>query len=312
MSSPRVLVVIPLYNALAYIRQAIQSILDQSYSDFVLLVVNDGSTDGSGEVARSFNDARVIVLDQPNRGVGAVMNTAIAFACERAIPYIACMAADDISMPNRLEVQLHLLETHKDVAACGSNCYYVDAHTEEVIGTSTVPLSSLWIKWEIFHGLRGLVEGASTFRTEALCEVGGYRPQFVQAEDTDIFLRLAEKFALMNAPQYLYKIRFHTESLSVKNYHKNVLYHFYALDCSRRRRRGQPEMDLSEFMHSLTFGQRWAIWREVRFLELWRQYLTRRNGLYLLAALCLSPKRLVSRILRRVDQFSRSFLEPGR
>ena len=301
MPSTPILVVIPMFNAEPFIKKAIQSILDQSHSDFKLLIVNDGSTDGSEEAARSFQDDRIIVRNQANSGVGSVMNTAIEFAREGGIPFIACMAADDISMSKRLEIQLQLLNDYSQ-AACGSNSYYMESDTEQIIGSSTVPSSSWLIKWEIFHGLRGLIEGACTFRTSALAEVGGFRKVFTQAEDTDIFLRLAERYELMNSPQFLYKIRLNFGGLSVRNYRKNVLYHMYALDCSYRRRRGKTELDIASFENSLTHTQKIKILREVKYLESWRDYLTRRNYLSLISAAILSPRRLLSRVLRILDK----------
>jgi glycosyltransferase involved in cell wall biosynthesis len=302
MTHSPILVAIPLYNALPFIEKAIRSMLEQTYSEFKLLIVNDGSTDGSETAARAFKDSRIVVRDQANRGVASVMNTAIAYASDERIPYIACMAADDIAMPERLRVQLNFMESHPAAAACGSNSYYIDARTEEIIGSSTVPVTGALIRWEVFHGLRGMIEGASMFRTSALQAVGGFRPYFLQAEDTDIFLRLAERYDLANVPEYLYKIRLNRDGLSVKNYRKNVSYHFYALDCSHRRKRGQREMAFAEFESTLGFLQNLKIWKEIKFLEFWRDYLERGDRLSLAAASLLSPARLISRILRWLER----------
>lgn len=298
---PFVLVVIPLYNAKAYIAAAIRSILEQTYSEFQLLIINDGSTDGSELVARSFHDPRMVIWDQENSGFVSVMNKAIEYACHKSIPYLACMAADDISSNDRLQVQLRLLDQNKSVAACGSNSFYIDSQTEKVIGKSTVPISPSLIKWEIFHGLRGMIEGTCTFRVASLNAIGNFRPTFVQAEDTDIFLRLAERFDLLNSSQYLYRIRLHSESISVKNYRKNVLFHLYALDCSVRRRRGESELTLDSFINSMTFVKKVQAWREEKFLILWRNYLSRKNHASLILASFLSPSRLLSRFLRLLD-----------
>ncbi|MCX5914512.1 MAG: glycosyltransferase family A protein, partial [Deltaproteobacteria bacterium] len=173
----------PLYNTRPYVRGAIESILKQTYPDFTLLVINDGSTDGSEQEAASFKDSRMILWHQENQGPGDAMNRATQYALDQWIPFLARMDSDDISLPQRLETQILLLEKFPAAAACSANCYYIDNDTEQIIGSSTVSTSPALIHWEIAHGLRGLIQGTCVFRTAALAAVGGYRAQFKRAEE---------------------------------------------------------------------------------------------------------------------------------
>src|SRR5690349_15640644 len=248
MKDETILVAMPLYNAAKYMAKALDSILSQTYSDFHVLIIDDGSNDGSMKIANGYASEKLTLIGQSHNGPGTAMNRAIEFAQQQHFPFIARMDADDISAPQRLEVQMQLLNRSSEVAGCSCNCYYMDSDSEEIIGTSTVPIRSSLIKWEIRSGLRGLIQGATLFRTEALVGIGGYRPQFLYAEEADLFLRLSEYYEFVNTREFLYKIRMNRNSLSLQDPHKNLLYHFYALQCSRNRRARQPEVDFQTFL----------------------------------------------------------------
>lgn len=301
VESPAVLVVIPLYNARAYIRRTVATVLEQDYSNFKVLIINDGSTDDSGEIARSIMDDRVIVWDRENRGPGAAMNEAIEFALREDFPFVARADADDIMLPSRIRKQIHMLQKFPKAAACSANCYYVDNLTEKKIGRSTVPISSKLIEWELNHGLRGLIQSATTFRTGALKDIGGYRPHIKQAEDADLFLRLVERFPLVNCPDYLCSIRFRGDSLSMENVQLNVQNHFYVLDSAKRRRKGKTELDFGTFMEEINRYMKLLIWREQQLLRFWRKGFYSSNPIYTMLAALLDPRRVIARILRMID-----------
>src|SRR5215211_7985809 len=109
MQSRTVLVVMPLYNAAKFVRKAVDSIFAQTYTDYHVLIVDDGSYDGSSDMISGYVGSTVALLRQTNSGPGVAMNRAIEYAREKEIPFIARMDADDLSLPRRLEVQLQLL-----------------------------------------------------------------------------------------------------------------------------------------------------------------------------------------------------------
>jgi glycosyltransferase involved in cell wall biosynthesis len=294
----------PLYNVEQFVGPAIDSILCQTFTDFEFLIINDGSADGSAEIARSYRDPRITVWDQVNSGPGAAMNRGLAYALEKRMPYIARMDADDISLPERLEKQYNLIQRKQQVAACSANCFYIDSKTGETIGTSTISGSSWLIRWEVFQGLRGLIQGTCLFRTEALSQIGGYRLAFKRAEETDLFLRLAERYELINHLDFLYKIRIHTNSLSLGNVHQNIMYQFYGLDCSERRRQGRPERSFEAFTKMPGLITRFEIWREENVLKIWRDNLGRKAPLSIFFASILDPRRALVRIIRMLDSWN--------
>ena len=301
METPAVLVVIPLYNASAYIKKAVEAVLRQDYINFSVLIIDDGSTDGSGDIVRSIKDDRITVWEQENQGPAAAMNRAIKYAMEENIPFIARADADDIMMPNRISSQISLLLKHPDAAACSANGYYIDEQTEKKVGKSTVPVSSQLIKWEINQGLRGLIQPVCTFRTEALNVIRGYRPHIIQAEDIDLFLRLVEKYRVINCPDYLCSIRFRKESFSTGNVRVWIENQFYAMDCAKRRRKGREELEFVTFLEEMSWYLKLLIWKEEQVLRFWRKGFTSSKPIYKILASLLDPRRVIVRVLRMID-----------
>lgn len=301
MNKIPILVVMPLFNAKLYVGKAIESILNQSFRDYLFLIINDGSTDGCEFIAKSYKDDRIRVIDQANKGPGPVMNKALDYAFRKNIPFIARMDADDISHPDRLKTQFLLLEKYPQIAACSCNAFYIDSETEKFIGSSTISTSPKLIRWEINHGLRGLILGASTFRTDALLKIGGFRKRFKYAEEVDVFLRLIEEYELLNSPDYLYEIRFHKDSFSLKNQDSNISFQFYALDCAKRRNKNRKERKYTDFLKELSLDDKIRIWREKELLGLWQNNLGNRNWFKIILASILDPRRAIIRIIRRLN-----------
>ena len=106
---PKISVLLPAYNAQAYLRESIESILAQTFSDFELIIINDGSTDQSLEIMTSFKDSRIRIINQENAGLPISLNRGIRLA--RGI-YLARQDADDISLPNRFSAKVQFLDRH--------------------------------------------------------------------------------------------------------------------------------------------------------------------------------------------------------
>src|SRR5678816_4165512 len=114
-TTPRVSIVMPVYNAAAYLAEAVDSILAQTFRDFQFVIVNDGSTDRSTAILERYahRDQRIKLISRPNTGIVGALNDGLA---EATGDYIARMDADDVSTPNRLAVQVDYLDKHLDVA----------------------------------------------------------------------------------------------------------------------------------------------------------------------------------------------------
>jgi glycosyltransferase involved in cell wall biosynthesis len=195
----------PLYNARRYVAEAVAGVLAQTFADFELIVIDDGSTDGSGEVAREAagGDPRVRIERQENRGVSAAANRGTELARGE---FLARVDADDISLPQRLQKQVEFLREHPEVAL-GSRVLLIDDGGLELFEMPGTPLAHdeidrglMAVEWSIY-------QPAAMFRTEAVRQVGGYRTDLRIHEDHDLFLKLAEIGKLANLPDALIKYR---------------------------------------------------------------------------------------------------------
>jgi hypothetical protein len=126
-TAPRISVLMPVFNAAAFVGRAMESVQDQTIQDWELIVVDDGSTDESAAIAadRAASDARIHLHRQVNRGIGGAMNQALTLA--RA-PLIAVLDSDDLMYPERLARQIDFLDAHPEIAAVGSQFHTIDAH----------------------------------------------------------------------------------------------------------------------------------------------------------------------------------------
>ena len=128
MKNPKVTVLMSVYNGEKYLQEAIDSILEQTFKDFEFLIINDGSTDKTGEILESYHDLRIkIINNEKNIGLTKSLNKGLKLARGE---YIARQDADDISMPERLEKEVEFLETHQDYAVVGAFAKIINKNSE--------------------------------------------------------------------------------------------------------------------------------------------------------------------------------------
>ncbi|QOV88820.1 glycosyltransferase family 2 protein [Humisphaera borealis] len=211
MPTPRVSFVLPVYNAGPYLAAAVESLLGQTFGDFEILAINDGSTDGSREVLSRYNDCRLRVLDQTNVGLVQTLNRGIR---EARGEWIARMDADDVSLPDRLAKQTAYLRTHSQVALLGAWVATIDEQSQPLSDVVPFPVTheELWSSigrrpWVMCHP-------AVMFRRDAAIEVGLYDPAFRHAEDTEFFARLMSRFRAATLPDVVLQYRLRREAVS--------------------------------------------------------------------------------------------------
>jgi glycosyltransferase involved in cell wall biosynthesis len=201
-ATPIVSVVMPVYNGEAYLADSIGSILAQTFTEWELICVDDGSHDGSLEVLGRYDriDPRVHVITRPNSGVTRARNDGIAVARGR---YIAAMDSDDVALPERLRRQVDYMESHPECVGLGA--------AVRIVGPDLMPIcdEAKPLDHETIDRLSLLGCGASIrqsvamFRAEAIRQIGGYRDECFTHEETDLYLRLAEIGRLANLPDFL-------------------------------------------------------------------------------------------------------------
>ena len=217
-AAPLVSVVISAYNASRYLDEAIASILAQTFSDFELIVIDDGSTDDTLAILNGFavRDARMRVISRPNIGLTKALNEGLALSRGE---FLARMDADDVAMPDRFEKQIAYLREHPDVVLLGSRVQLIDPLGLRIGSGDYLKLSHDEIDALLLGGKGGaIVHPAAMMRLDAVRKVGGYREQYNNSEDLDLFLRLAEVGRVANLPDVLLHYRRHLESVSHTKY----------------------------------------------------------------------------------------------
>ncbi|MDD5349310.1 MAG: glycosyltransferase [Chthoniobacteraceae bacterium] len=210
---PTISVVLPVHNAARYLAQAVESVLAQTFRDFELIAVDDGSTDRSPDLLRRFaqRDPRVRVLSRPNTGIVGALNDGLAAARGR---YIARMDGDDVADPARFERQLAYLEAAPDCVALGTAVRFTDPEGRP-LKAYRPPAGHDAIRAELSWGNGGaLVHPTVIFRREALAACGGYRQPFLFIEDLDLYVRLLRFGRLANLGDILLSYRQHPRSVN--------------------------------------------------------------------------------------------------
>ena len=224
---PRVSVVMPVYNAERYLREAVESILNQTFTDFEFIIIDDGSTDGSLKILREYadKDPRIRLISRENRGITPTLNEGIDLARGE---YIARMDADDVSLPERFARQMAYMEEHPECVVCGSYIDKIDPYGV-LIKAEDRPLDHDAIESRLLEeGTGGIIcHPVAMIRKTALVEAGKYRAEYVNSQDLDLWLRLARLGHLANIPHVLLQYRQHPASISVRNSAKQR----YFLDC---------------------------------------------------------------------------------
>ncbi|HEX4132682.1 MAG TPA: glycosyltransferase [Pirellulales bacterium] len=260
----RVSVLMPVYNAAAYVRKAIESILAQSMRDFEFLIFDDGSTDQSRAIVEqcASGDPRLKVFSDGHRGYTPRLNRGIELARGE---FIARMDADDISLPDRFERQLAFLNEHPDCVAVGGQVMNIDAEGYE-ISVSNLPLEHDQIDGQHIGGGFGRMSHPTVMmRTAVVRAIGGYQPDLEPLEDYDLWLRLGEIGHLANLPNVLLKYRLHLKSVSRLRAQQQLSAWQQGIDRARVRR-GLPAIVVDQ-PHAPTAGEMQSLWVSMAWLD---------------------------------------------
>lgn len=271
----RVTVVLPVFNGMPYLSDAVESIFAQTLAELRLLVINDGSTDDSRRYLDGLKDARVSVVHGENRGLGNALNRGIAMC---ATEYLARMDADDVAHRGRLATQLRFMDSHPEAVMVGTQVEFL-AGGKVVKGTPT-PCDHRRIHRMLLRARPGLCHPSLLMRTGAARAAGGYRIGGA-GEDLDFCLRMCELGKVANVSEVLYRYRLHRSSLATTQLEEVRRGYEFALKCARARLDGRAEPSFPEFCSA--WGERGWVRKAMGRIEDWSivQY---RGGLIDLAA----------------------------
>ena len=208
----------PVYNAGAYLAPAVDSVLAQTFADFELIIINDGSTDNGWEMIEDYAraDARIRAFTQSNKGLVPSLNRGLAKARGR---YLARMDSDDICPAHRFAVQVSALEARPDLGVLGGALTLID-ESGQVTGRQIYPRGNL--KQRLLYGSL-LCHPAVMGRTELFRRAGGYRAYYRHCEDYDLWLRLSTMTELDNLPDNLLFYRMHAGNISSRHAAQQIM-----------------------------------------------------------------------------------------
>lgn len=211
-ASPVVTVLMSVFNGEAYLKKTIESILDQTFSDFEFLIINDGSTDDTGAILEheAKRDTRIKVFEQDNQGLVASLNFGLRKARGQLI---ARIDADDIAYPLRLEKQVAYMDDHPEILVLGSAITLID-EKGRTVKEINYPTGTNKVKSAMMLGSK-LAHPAVMMRREQVIQAGAYREACRHAEDYDLWLRLLEIGKIDNLDEALLYYRQHDKKISV-------------------------------------------------------------------------------------------------
>ncbi|MFB2892351.1 glycosyltransferase family 2 protein [Aerosakkonemataceae cyanobacterium BLCC-F50] len=225
--NPRASAIMAVYNSGEYLKETIDSVLNQTFTDFEFIIIDDGSRDRSVEIIKSYQDPRIkLLLNEENRGTGYSRNRGIEASRGE---YIITIDSDDINLPQRFAKQIAYMDSHPEVGICGSWI--------ETIGEAAGELWRCAVKPDIVH-CRTLFEAvlchpSTIIRRKYLDEYSlRYAVELRRAQDWDLYCRGARHFQITNIPEVLvyYRWRKYGKNLSDEELISKTYYYFYEID----------------------------------------------------------------------------------
>jgi glycosyltransferase involved in cell wall biosynthesis len=236
--TPLISVLMPVYNAGKYLRQAINGVLNQTFTDFELVIINDGSTDNSEEIIISYYDNRIVYLKQANQGVARTLNNGLKMCKGK---YIRRHDADDISEPYMLENQINFLLQHPDISFVSTQCAFM-SNRSKIAYKYRQPKTLIFegkdyvfAKREHFNHYSPVVHGTVLGPTNIFKEFNGYRTEFLTSEDNDLWLRIIEKYQFAVLNQCPYYLRLSGGSATQMHKSSITYYHQLCLNYANQR-----------------------------------------------------------------------------
>jgi len=208
-NQPKISVIIPTYNKAQYLKEAIESVLNQAYKEIEVIVIDDGSTDDTGEVIKSFDDTRIIYFFQKNKGPAAARNSGLKKAKGR---YVAFLDSDDLWLSGKLKRQMDFIEKNPEIELLGTGCYEI-TDKGKIIGKKIFPIKNKILQKDLIK-YNPFIQSSIIIRREVFGKVGLYNQKFRESEDYDLWLRIAENHKIANLVEPLVMKRYYKEGLS--------------------------------------------------------------------------------------------------
>jgi glycosyltransferase involved in cell wall biosynthesis len=220
MHEPKITVMMPCFNAEHFISDAIQSVLTQTFHDFEFLIINDGSTDSTRELIKSFKDERIIVIDQENQGVAVSLNNGLKMA---KAPFIARFDADDKCFVDRLEKQYQFMKSNPECIVVGSGAEYID-NSGNYIFTHFPQYTSHEEIQQLPYNLCPFIHASVMYKKDLISHIG-YNINAHSFEDHLLWLQIKHLGKMYNMPEPLINVRLNPGSLTMDERKRSKAFH---------------------------------------------------------------------------------------
>jgi hypothetical protein len=212
-ANPLVTVLLPVFNGEAHLAAAIDSVFAQTYANLELVVIDDGSTDGSAAIIAGYDDPRLIAARNPtNLGIVAALNLGLRLASGELV---ARLDADDIADRRRLERQVDRFNRDPDIVALGTAIAFIDSAGKVVAVPRRLARRPAFLRWRLLRGTC-LYHPTLMLHRGRAADDAYYSAEFTHAEDYELLLRLSERHGLDNLPEPLVSLRLHAGSVSMR------------------------------------------------------------------------------------------------
>lgn len=218
--NPEVSIIMPVYNGEKFLRESIESVLDQSFSNFEFIIINDGSKDNSLNIIDEYTnkDNRIKVIDQKNQGVSVARNNGILKSTGKYIAFIDC---DDIWDINKLKIQLEEFKRDKKLKICGTQATIIDENGYERKKFRHLPTENKKIKLSSIYK-HPFVTSSLILEKKILNEKKLFKPGVALAEDYEFITNYIYKCKSKNIDKYLVNYRIHSSNSSSKDFKTKI------------------------------------------------------------------------------------------
>lgn len=304
------------YNAGLYIAQAIESVLTQTMSDFEFLIIDDGSTDNTLDIIRSYKDKRITLISRPNKGLIASLNEGLEVARGK---YIARFDADDVCYPSRLALQYSFLSSHPEYVLCGTAADYIDKDGEDLFEWQPAGYTSEDIA-AVITSECPFDHPTVMYVKDVALKIGGYPDGAIHFEDHLFWTHFFDHGKVINLPQPLIKHRFNPGSVTIDEKWRGPKFaEIKYRSISNRSMSDQDKKDLKDILEKQDVKKykEAAYYSMIGKKYLWNKYdpakarknlakaisiMPLKSEPYLLYVLSLFPQGLISSLYKRVKK----------
>ncbi len=294
-------VILPIYNGMPYLDEAINSLLNQTYQNFIIYAIDNGSTDGTSDFLLELNEDKIKYIRCEEKNLVNALNIGLEIA---NTPFIARMDADDISFPKRFEKQIKYLNKNRGIDFVGTFGQYVGLDGQRHFKIN-LPINHDDIILAMRKKRYAIIHPSIMFRREIILPDGRYKKEYFPCEDFELFLRIGDRIKFANISERLYSLRIKDESVMQNQLKKSLEIYYtvaklYAYKYTKEKKTDKDTGFQTSILKKLDISSL-IIYRKGLHYYLNKSLIV--GLLYFFISSLLNPFRLISALKKRFSQF---------